>query len=83
MKKHYIFLLLISAQMIVTTCQKPTRNMAQLNRERKRLERKIKYLEDRMLYQEANAEEPAELYDAREQLNKVQDDMKNLTCRFA
>lgn len=79
MKILYMFLFLLTTEITIAAPEKAPQTKSQLQRKKKRLEKDIKYLQDKMLYQEANADEPAELYGYLAELKEVNEKIKTLS----
>jgi hypothetical protein len=79
MKIMYCLLLLLTGEITIAASQKAPQTKSQLKRKKKSLEKEIKYLQDKMLYQHANADEPAKLYGSLEELKQVNEKIKTLS----
>lgn len=79
MKNFYFLLFFFATEISTATSERTTSTKFQLKRKKKHLQKDIKYLQDRILYEEANAEEPAKLYGSLKELELVNQKIKKLS----
>ncbi len=79
MKILYVVLFVLTTEITVAQSKITTQTKSELKRKKKRLQKDIKYFQDKMLYSEANSDEPAKLYGSLAELKEVNEKINKLS----